>query len=273
MQPHKRVLTVALALALGLGVWAASFGYQAATFTDGEVLSAAALNDLLNDNFQAAADALDERVHKDGDTMSGPLIINADAVPLSEGAIPVTLGAVNPRDDGFTAFFQGDSADNEAATVGILNAGGGPALLIKSTGAGHLINANSVFEVLNTGSIRLGGSSNPKLVLDAEDGTITNAVGSGLPLAFGRVAPNGTKSHGTDNWTSTYNNVAGRYEITIDDVSFSHATRHAATVTTGGSIARFVSIDTAGGTMLVFVRDKDDVLTMNSFTFVVYESP
>ena len=274
MRPQKRVLSVALALALGLGVWAASFSYQAATFSDGEVLSATALNDLLNDNFQAAADAVAERVHNDGDTMSGPLVITADAVPLSEGAMAVTLGAVNPRDDGFTALFQGNNADNEAATVGILNSGGGPALLIKSTGAGNLINANNVFEVLNTGSIRLGGASNPKLVLDAEDGTITNAVGSGLPLAFGRVASDGSKSHGTDNWTSSYNAIAGRYEITIDGVSFSHTSRHAATILTGGSAARFTGLDTsAGGDMLVFIRDSAFAFTQSSFTFVVYESP
>ena len=273
MQPQKRVLTVVLALALGLGVWAASFSYQAATFADGEILSAAALNDLLNDNFQAASDAVDERVHKDGDTMSGPLVITADAIPLSQGALATTLGAVNPHDEGYAAMFQATHEDNDAAAVGILNAGGGPALLIKSTGAGPLINANGVFEVLNTGSIRLGGSTNAKLVLDAEDGTITNAVGSGLPLAFGRVASNGSKSHGTDNWTSSYNNVAERYEITIDGVPFSHTARHAATITTGGSTPRFTGLDTVGGDMLVFIRNSAGDLTQSSFTFVVYESP
>lgn len=269
MPRHKRLLIASLTLALGLGVWAGSFSYQAATFADGDVLSAAALNALLNDNFQAAADALETRVARSGDTMSGPLVIDAPAAS-SNGSAVATLGATNTGGNGFAAFFQSSDAANTDPTTAIVNAGSGPALFIKATGGGPLISANDVFVVANDGSIRLGTSGNPALVLDATAGTITNAVGAGLPIAYGRVTPGGAKSHGTSNWTSTYNAVSQRYEITIDGVNFSHTLRNTATITPGGSSRRYVGLDSAGGSMLVFIHDASGNPTQNSFTFIVY---
>jgi hypothetical protein len=48
-----------LAFALGLSVWVAAVTFTPAAFQDGQVVSAGALNDVINDNFAAAKAAID----------------------------------------------------------------------------------------------------------------------------------------------------------------------------------------------------------------------
>ena len=293
MSPPVRLLTVILSLALGLGVWAASFSYQAATFADGEVLSAAALNDLLNDNFQAASDAVDERVHKDGDTMSGPLVITAEPVGFHLPPKPpegvdllrevarqgtaeddmAALYAVNTAPNASAAHFINADEDSFLPVLALSNPGTGPALAIKSSGTGPLIQAQGIFEVTATGSIRLGEPGNPSLVLDAEEGTITNAVGSGLPLAYGRVAADGAKvaTASTTNWSSTHEVVGGipRYRISIDGVSHSHL-HYATLVTPAGPAGRGARATSIGGDLLVYIYDGQGNAVDAAFFFMVF---
>lgn len=296
MNPTRRLLTIALTLALGLGVWAASFSYQAADFTDGEVLSAQALNDLLNDNFQAAADAVTERVHKDGDTMSGPLVITAEPAGFHLPPKPpeeldllrevarradaendmAALYAINTAPNASAASFMNVDEDSFLPVLALTNPGTGPALAIKSSGTGPLIQAQGIFEVTATGSIRLGEPGDPSLVLDAEAGTITNAVGSGLPVAYGSVSATGASYPGasTDNWTVTRDTESEgpRYVISTPGLSYDFGS--ATTVITPRADATSPVFATAShtgtGDLIVRLWDHNGDRTTARFSFVTF---
>ncbi len=58
MKLRRNILTVSLMGALALGVWGLAVSFTAFNFSDGDTLSAAALNDALNANFSAAEAAI-----------------------------------------------------------------------------------------------------------------------------------------------------------------------------------------------------------------------
>ena len=58
MRTRKTLLAAALMLALALGVWGVAVSFTAFNFSDGDTLSAAAMNDALNTNFSAAEAAI-----------------------------------------------------------------------------------------------------------------------------------------------------------------------------------------------------------------------
>ena len=270
----NRVRTLVMTLALGLGVWTLAFTYQDADFQEGDVLSAAELNNLLNDNFDAAAtavgdldarvdtaendidaleSAMDDKIDRGGDALTGQYTLRGDAADVSGEGQDAVFYVANERtgsDTGVAALFSGNSGDDDGV-VSIKNAGDGPVLTLKS-GGGPLIAGASGGEVT--------------FAVNA-DGTVTNAVGSGLPLAFGGVATDGSIRSGTDNWEVTAS--GNEYRISIDDESY-HLADYTTVVTpntTGVVSARTSSVS---GDLLVQLFDADGTQTTGAFHFVTY---
>lgn len=191
MKFRRNLLTIALTAAFAFGVWTLAVSFTSANFADGDVLSAQQLNDLLNDNFTATETAInkltEDKLDKSGGKLSGRLSIEA-------------------------------SSDN--AALALKNTGSGPVFTaIGRQGFGA--------SVLSDGSIQLGafsaaGRGTETIRIEAETGTITNQVGSGLPLAFGYVDAGGRKRSGTSNFTSR--RLPGKlneYEITLTGETYS----------------------------------------------------
>lgn len=283
MTPKKRILSVVLTLALGLGVWTLAFTYQTADFAEGDVLSASELNTLLNDNFQAASDAVDDldaaKVDRDGDAMTGRLDISAVAQTSGDTGDPTTVFRVeNTASDGSAAVFEGAS-DGNVGVVSVKQNGAAPALSLKANGGGPLIAAGDAvgltFAVDADGSIRVGdmgagGTDAPTLHLDAAAGTVTNDVGSGLPLAFGQVASDGSLRTGASTTNVTASQEAGpHYRISIDGESYSYDD-YVTTVTPVGSVA-YAETGSVSGDLLVFLYDESGAEVAADFNFVTYK--
>ena len=180
------------------------------------------------------------------------------------------LYASNTAPNASAASFMNADEDSFLPVLALTNPGTGPALAIKSSGTGPLIQAQGVFEVTATGSIRLGEPGDPSLVLDAEAGTITNAVGAGLPFAFGRVTQLGNKSHGTDNWSVVPDGV-GTYRITFTDTPYSN--HSFATIATPNINLASARTGENGGDLIVATFDPDGIPTSSFFSFVTFKSP
>jgi hypothetical protein len=273
MTPSKRLLTIVLTLALGFGVWTLAVTFQTADFASGDVLSASELNTLLNDNFDEAANAIDGKLDTTGGTITGRTDIEAEA---ESGDLESTVFHVeNTADDGTAAIFRSNNGSNLGA-VSIKQEGGGPALSIKALGGGPLLTGADSgvvrFLVENDGTIKIGnlgdGTDAPNLTLDASDGTITNAVGSGLPLAFGYVTTDGTKQSGTDNFSVARDGED--FRITIDGVSYQR--EGFATVAQGVSPDRYhTRVGANGGDLIVSTIDHDETKDAGAFYFVTYQ--
>ena len=250
MKPSRRVPTLVLTAALGLGIWGLAFTYTPAAFSDGDVLSAAALNALLNENFQAASDAVIAKVDRDGDNMTGPLGITA----ATAGGVS-TFAVENTGDNGYAALFQ-TAAANTAPTVGIKNLGTGPGIYALSSNGGAFFEGHT-----NTLS--------PAITIKA-DGTIENAVGSGLPLAYGMYRQPGGKQNdaSTSNWTATYEAAQTRYRISIDgaDYRFDDFT----TIVTPAGGVHFARTASFEGDLLVYLHDSSGTLATGGFSFVTF---
>jgi hypothetical protein len=251
MKPSRRIPVLVLTAAMGLGIWGLAFTYTPAAFSDGDVLSAAALNALLNDNFQAASDAVDARVDRAGDSMTGPLGITATA---TEGAS--TFSVQNTGDTGYAALFL-NSAEHTTPTVAIKNLGTGPGLWVYAENGGAFFEGHT-------------GSLSPAITIKA-DGTIENSVGSGLPLAYGVYdAGFGGKldDASTSNWTATYDAALTRYSISIDatDYIFDEFT----TVVTPLDANRFARTTSVGGDLLVYLYDSSGAAAPGAFSFITF---
>lgn len=252
MSPHRRVPALVLTVALGLGIWAVAFTYTPAAFSDGDVLSAAALNALLNDNFQAASDAVAGRVDRTGDTMTGLLTITPTGT--SAGLAVDASGST-----GAAAVFN-NGATSTTATVGIKNLGTGPALWVYTDQGGNLFEGHA-------------SGLSPAIVITA-NGTIENAVGSGLPIAYGRVTAAGARveNPSTSNWTvTTDTDVTGtRYRITIDDVDFV-SSNYTVSLAASTSNPRIMTFSSVGGDLLVYVHDAAGTrVSDTAFSFTVF---
>lgn len=290
MKRRRTLLTISMALALGLGVWTMAFTFQSASFVDGHVLEAADLNDLLNNNFSNVADALDDvadALEGKLDTSGGEITGRTDVsgAAFGEGGVsdPPTLFRVdNSSDTGSAAIFRNSSSSNESdnGVVSIKQTGTGPALSLKAAGGGPLISGAGpgqlTFVVEADGSIKIGegaASDKPKLHLDAQAGTVTNSVGSGLPVAFGSVGgADGTKRGGTSNWSveRVGEGAALQYVISIDDVSYS--TADYVTVVTPNAAGRFAISSYSGSDLAVRLTDDQGAPTSGSFHFVTYRA-
>lgn len=250
MKPSRRLPALVLTAALGLGIWGLAFTYTPAAFSDGDILSAAALNALLNDNFQAASDAVTAKVDRDGDNMTGPLGIST----ATAGATS-TFSVQNTGDSGYAALFL-NTAAHTVPTVGIKNLGTGPGLYVLSENGGAFFEGHT-------------GTLSPAISIKA-DGTIENAVGSGLPLAYGMYRLVGGKQDeaSTSNWTATYEAALTRYRISIDgaDYRFDDFT----TIVTPAGGAHFARTDSIGGDLLVYLYDSSGTLATGGFSFVTF---
>ncbi|MDZ7799646.1 MAG: hypothetical protein U5K81_02480 [Trueperaceae bacterium] len=243
-------------LTLAFGLWtlaAVSFDDTSSSFADGDVLQASDLNDLfgtINDNFSDAQTQINtnetdiatnasdigalqnDKVDVAGDTMSGRLEISADAEsPDDLDANTVFYVENTNTGSGSAAVFSSQNDEDDVGAVTVKQQGAGPAIALKSNGNGPFIaGANALNVTLvaeEDGSLRLGdmgtgGTEDPTLHLDASEGTISNDVGSGLPLAFGTVDDNGAKYTGTDNWTASYDGSNNVYRIDIDGVNYDY---------------------------------------------------
>lgn len=243
MKRRVTLRTIALTAALGLGVWTLAFTFTNASFSDGDILSAEALNSLLNDNFAEAKSEL-ERLEDTKLTVS------------NSGQVSRTIS------------FRANS--------------GSAAVSIKNTGSGHLLQAlgSSGFgtAITNNGDILLGpltAEGNETIRISAEEGTITNSVGSGLPLAFGTVASSGTRLGGTTNWSAQYDPIAQHYRITINGVPYDF-NKHTLIATSRSSTAPQISVNATGnptsdGVAVVIPHNASGNRVQAPFHFVIYD--
>lgn len=295
MKARKRLLTVALTAALGLGVWTLAISFTTASFGDGDILSAAQLNDLLNDNFAAVdtefaavntviADLGNDKFNKAGGTITGRTDISAAASSSGSGDVSTVFRVNNSSaTEGSAAVFQSSNSSPNGA-VSIKQQGAGPALTLKSNGGGPLISgAGSLlvtFIVEDNGSIKIGdmganGSGDPTLHLNAVDGTITNNVGSGLPLAFGSVDSDGNKLGGTSNWVVSRHVSGTTYYIKLDGEGYNQDDYVAVATTRGSNNARSITSSMIGsgasGELALSPRNAAGERVSDGFFFVIYK--
>lgn len=304
MKLRKLFLTFAFTGALGLGVWGLAVTFTAFGFADGDTLSATELNDLLNNNFTAAEDAIndldgavddldvavdnlevavDNKFDKSGGSITGRTAISGPASSPGTGTASSVLYVNNTNtDSGSAAVFQSGNDSNNGA-VSVKQQGTGPALSLKSNGGGPLISGAGALEltfvVEDTGTIMIGSGiqgGNPALTLDAEAGTVTNNVGSGLPLAFGSVNSAGIKLTGTDNWTVRTSPSGTTYYIDLDDVDYQVDDFVTVATTRGGNTARSITSSDIGGLgsgeLALSPRNAAGDRVSDGFFFVVYQA-
>lgn len=273
MKPRKRLLTVVLTLALGLGVWTLAISLTAAGFSDGDILSADDLNTLLNGNYDAIT-AEFNKFDSTGGRVTGRTDIVGDAI--SDTGLNTLFYADNRGDSGSAAVFQSNN-DSDAGAVSIKQQGTGPALSLKSNGGGPMISGASslqvTFLVEDNGSIKIGnmgnGSGDPVIHLDAVEGTVTNNVGSGLPLGFGYVNLSGDRVSGTSNFSAARVST-GTYEVTFTGESYSR-TGYASFIQ-GASPSRYTArADATGGKLQVQIYNASGNLQDGAFHFVTYK--
>jgi hypothetical protein len=268
--------------------------FTSSSFVDGDVLTADDLNNLLNTNFNAAETAINDledevagKLDRTGGSISGRTDVSATASSSGTGDVNTVFRASNSGTSGSAAVFQSTNDDNVGA-VSIKQQGAGPALSLKSNGGGPLIAGASVLQVTfvveDTGTIRLGnmgtsGANPPTLELNAETGTVTNNVGSGLPLAFGTVSAAGVKVHGTDNWTVTPAPGGTTYWIKLDGVGYDYhdfvtiatpyGSNNARSITAGA-----VAVGPSGDSEIAITpRNASGTAVSDTFYFVVYQAP
>jgi hypothetical protein len=229
MRLPTRPLAIALTIALGLGVWSVAVNYTpATTFADGNILTAAQLNG----EFTAIQTAVASKVDLTGGNLTGRVNIDAAASSAGSGDPFAVLQVRNTADTGHAAVFRSQSGNtNEDPVVAIKGNGVGPALSVKNANSGGTLiagsNTNEVrFVVEYDGSIRVGalgsdGNDTPSLRIDSATGTIRNAVGSGLPVAYGSISGAGAKQNAASTNNFTVDKTAtGTYQITLPGFNF-----------------------------------------------------
>lgn len=254
MKPSRRVPALVFTVALALGVWGLAFTFTPASFSDGDVLSAAALNALLNGNFQAASDAVAGKVDLAGDSMTGPLTIS------SASGVPFVVE--HTGSSGYAALF-GNTASNTSPAVAIKNFGTGSALSVASVAGAPLFEGRR-------------GVADPTTITINADGTIENAVGSGLPLAYGNVTTAGTRvAAGSTTNFEVSKAGTGEYRIRIAGVSLSNVGATSVVSVRSGSSPRFATLDSMvdSGDIVLVVRTFSvaGVLTDTPFGFVIFK--
>lgn len=289
MKLPKRLLALSLTAALGLGVWSMAVTFTSSSFTDGDILSADDLNTLLNTNFNAAETAInnlqDAKFNRTGGNISGRTDVSAEASSSGTGDVNTVFRVNNSRAAGSAAVFQSNNDDNVGA-VSIKQQGAGPALTLKSNGGGPLITGAGQLEVTflveDSGTVKLGnmgpvGTGDPTLELDAVAGTVTNSVGSGLPLAFGTVNAAGVKVHGTNNWSVRLSTSGTTYYIKLDGVGYHHQQFVTIATPYGSNQARSITAGAIGtgptGEIAISPRNEAGTPVADTFYFVVYEAP
>jgi len=281
---HRRLRVAILSAALGLSVWGAAFTFTQASFSEGDVLSAASLNALLNDNFQAASDAIDAKLGVAGGTVTGRLSVAADAALSQEFLdslgidLATSLFVANTASTGSAATFLAESSD-EAPAVFAWQQGNGTAMTLKAAGSGDLIQAFSppfsraipAFSVQNDGTVSIE-SANASLTLHAATGTIENQDGSGIPLAHGTVDGKGDKLGGTTNWTSSQNDT-GIYtiDLPVDYNEKAHAVTLTPVQKVGDDPVALNVLLSNGGDLVIQARNTATGAPVDTtFTFVVH---
>jgi hypothetical protein len=256
MMPRRLAATVAFTAALGLGIWGLAFTFTAATFSDGQVLSAAALNALLNDNFQAASDAVAGKVDRSGDAITGVLSVTSATSP------GISLFTVdNASGDGYAALFA-NSVPTTSPIVGIKNSGTGPSLRVVSSASGPLFEGRAAL-------------TEPATITVKANGAIENAVGSGLPLAYGNVNGNGSvQSVASTTNFSVSKPATGTYRIRVPGVSMGFASA-TSVVAARSTVPVFATLNgvSDGPDVVLEVRTFNAAgsLTDSAFSFMVFK--
>lgn len=285
MKPRRLIRTIAITGAVALGVWGVAVSFTTFNFSDGDTLSAAQLNSLLNDNFSAAETAITDLENGKFDAAGGTITGRTDIVAPAEtvSSLSTVLRVSNTSStNGTAAVFESNNSSTSGA-VSIKQQGTGPALSLKSNGGGPLIagagQLNIAFVVEDTGTIKIGnmgpdGSDDPMLTLDAEAGTVTNNVGSGLPLAFGSIAADGSISSGTSNFSVSTPPSGTTYYIAIEGVSYSTSLYTAIATTAGSNNARSITssgaTSSSGGVLALTPRNAAGTAVSDNFYFVVF---
>lgn len=92
-----------------------------------------------------------------------------------------------------------------------------------------------------------------------------------IPIAIGNIDNDATIEGGTGNFTCTWNSTYSRYEISINNTTFTAHYPFAVMVTpyfSDGGIT--VNVSSVGGDMLVELYDETNSLVQGEFYFVVY---
>ncbi len=100
-------------------------------------------------------------------------------------------------------------------------------------------------------------------------------MGSGLPLAFGTVASDGTKLGGTTNWDVEYHGPSQHYRITINGVPYDH-NKHTLIATSRSTNAPMIAVNAIGnpavdGTAVVVPHNSTGSRVQAPFHFVIYD--
>ena len=154
-------------------------------------------------------------------------------------------------------------------------------LTLKGFGAGDLIygaNADGLqFVVENDGSLRLGNQGDPSdtpiLRLDAVAGTVANASGSGLPVAFGILGVDCSISlaSSTSNFSSTRvvaGNPSPRCNIVIEGAGAPTDIVFDVTHRSSAFVIPVVGVD--GNAVSVSFQDGGGSYSLQPFSFVAY---
>jgi hypothetical protein len=122
--------------------------------------------------------------------------------------------------------------------------------------------------VAQTPDVEMGAGLNPKPEGPASLST--------APLtAFGVVDLAGNKLSGTPNWSSVFNSIAKRYEITIINEDFVFANYSTEVTPMGLTLSTFPAVncktDSVNGKLLVQCYDKNNVPKQSLFNFITHK--
>lgn len=147
-----------------------------------------------------------------------------------------------------------------------------PVLSVKQQGIGPVLQLSSA----SGGNLLVGKREGEATTFTlAADGTIRNAVGSGLPVAYGRVTLGTRRADAsTDNWTLTTDTdtEGDLYLIEVDGVALhTHGYTVVVTASSGVSHPRFATYRIDGdGRLNVFLWDTGGNRISGNFSFIVF---
>jgi len=93
----------------------------------------------------------------------------------------------------------------------------------------------------------------------------------GEPIAYGVIMPDGTIANGSGNFTCVWNAAASRYDITIEGEAYFYT--NYITQVTPHNYPTFANASSAGGKLLVYLRDQANNAKQDYFQFSTFKIP
>lgn len=246
------------------GVWVAA-QVDLTSFQPGTVIRA----EEVNANFEALRDALAGVVTSiNGKTGSVDIAAGSNVTvdDSQDGTIVISAVAGGSGGGDITEVVAGDGLD-----------GGGTSGVVTLSAADSLArDAEILPTVLANDGSGSGLDADTLDGLDSSDFATSGHTHATLPTAFGRVtdfegnASPPSIAGGSGNFTVSYNDVNEWYAISFDGISYSVDDLAVVTPATGTGDVRIASVSSAGGQLLVFIRDLTGTDIRDSFHFVAY---